>query len=489
MISTSKRTSMFPNILFIIDDQHNADCFGFSGKRQVQTPNIDRLVAGGTVFNHAYTPIAVCMASRVCFLTGTYPHTSGIFANDNKTMEETPLSLPTFLRDSCGYQTSLVGKAHLGRWHNVGYDQRITVSDPLGCDQYDEYLKRHGLKKDHANKETIEKRFYCFDTEIPFEHCIENWTGNETIKQIDAMSRQEKPFFLCSSFSGPHAPNAIPLDSPFRYDPADVDLPCECTNGFNTKPFGRRAGIENKWNVDDAGEENLRYALASYYSSISSIDYNIGKIVSHLEEKSMLENTLIIITSDHGDFAGAHGQYAKNCSGGYDPLHRIPFIWYWQGMLEHHICNSLVESIDLFPTICEILGLDIPAPIQGDSLCKALFPEHDNGSNSFPGKDAVFFETAFVKTVRTTKWKLSYGFNGKNAGELYDLVSDPEERINLYNQSKYISVQKQLLEKLLNWYISTDQPKFFNNDFGVTADFRWYRKKFPHQYNSVQGWE
>jgi arylsulfatase A-like enzyme len=134
-----------PNILYIMCDQLNADCLGYMGRREVRTPHVDRLALEGAHFTRAYTPCAICMPSRVSFLTGRYPHSHGVYTNADLDLPNETFSVARYLRDELGYWTGIVGKAHLGRWAGDGYEYRVTQADPGRPDCYHNYLVTQGL--------------------------------------------------------------------------------------------------------------------------------------------------------------------------------------------------------------------------------------------------------------------------------------------------------------------------------------------------------
>jgi arylsulfatase A-like enzyme len=301
---------------------------------------------------------------------------------------------------------------------------------------------------------------------------MEPWTGREAIRALEAVGDQ--PFFLCVSFHGPHAPTEVAPDSPFRYDPDAVQLPASDAVEFETKPLYRRAGVENVWNVYATGERQLREALACYYSVISAIDDNVGKILAYLEREGKLDDTLVVFTADHGDYAGEHGQYGKTGRGVYEPLYRVPLIFNWRGHTGPHRFSDLVETIDFAPTLCELVGLPIPPQVQGESLLTALQQSHIQTGTGWVGKDEVFTEMPFLKAIRTRQWRLSYCFDGSETGERYDLINDPGESRNLFPDPAHAAVREQLIHRLLNWVIRTEQPVAFESGLGPVPPWRWY---------------
>jgi arylsulfatase A-like enzyme len=199
----------------------------------------------------------------------------------------------------------------------------------------------------------------------------------------------------------------------------------------------------------------LRKGLAAYYSLISLIDQQIGRVLEKLEELGLHDNTIVVFCTDHGDFAGEYAKMAKGWC--YDCIHRVPFIWRYPGVIKENTAHDgLAETIDMFPTLCNLLDIPTSKTVQGLDLTPAL----TEGAPT--GHDAVFWEFLAVKTVRTKNYKLSYGFqDGKECGELFDLKADPHEYNNLYSDPVMGSIRDRLLRQLLNWSIRTEQPVNF----------------------------
>lgn len=461
-----------PNILFIMTDQHRFECLGCHGDPVVKTPNIDRLSADGVDFQRCYSQSAICMPSRVSAFTGQYLHTHGIQQNSGHAQLTGLTTLPNVLKQH-GYQTATVGKTHGGPSGPLGFEYvRICGGESVGeVNSYHAYLEEHGLAE--KGKDQAFKAYDAFESAIPYEHTLEAWTANESLKFLDQRD-PEKPFMLWMSFERPHAPTCVPPDNPFPYDPAAIELPPH-DERFYTKPDTRRPGCENAWNVFNTGEKKMRQALANYYSLISMIDDQVGRVIRRLEESGEMENTLIIFTADHGEFAGEYGQFGKNTAT-FDVLYRIPFIWYWKGKTGRDRIYELVELIDFMPTILELTGIEIPRTVQGASLANAVLGSPLRCGIPWDGKDAVFFETPFIKTVRTKTHKLSIGHKGarRSWGQLYDVVNDPRETDNLYGRPEYQWIQQKLEQRLLEWFIETQQPQVHGCGWNETfADWRW----------------
>jgi len=455
-----------------MSDQHNANCMGHAG-RKVRTPNLDDLAARGVRFTQAFCNNPICAPSRVSFITGQYPHTHRHLGNTLYDYpERNPNTLAALARRN-GYQTALIGKAHLIRaWDQEGFEY-IRYCDLCDADRddplshhYFRYLYERGLA-DLYDQGTLPpdhpgKRTHWFISQIPHEHSLEVWTGNETLKFLRERDRR-RPFFLQMSFQRPHAPLSPSPERAHMYHPAEIDIPSNARDlfqrAFATKPAFQREHIARRGTYPyvPADEEELRLQLTHYYALVTIIDEQIGRVLEHLGEEGELENTVIVYVSDHGDFAGEHGLMQKNF-GIYESIHRIPFILVYPGCPAGREVSELVESVDLYPTLCQLMDLEVPEGVEG----KSLIPVIEEGA---AGKDAAICEWAWTRprpmihAIRTQEFRLVYYGSGLE-GELYERRTDPDELVNLYNHPDYLRVRLRLLERMfdqvMNYQKKTD---------------------------------
>jgi arylsulfatase A-like enzyme len=462
-----------PNILLIMTDQFRFDCMGCHGHPLVKTPALDGLARQGVDFQNAFAQSALCMPSRVSFFTGQYIHTHGIQSNGSKADMSRLTMLPNILQDQ-GYQTAMIGKGHAGPTRLIGFETARLCggTHPGEANDYMRYLRENGYPP-ALNDDRSSRAYDAYTGDVPARHSLEAWTGDETLAFL-AGRDTSRPFFLWTSFERPHPPAVVPPDNPFPYDPAAVTLPPRDESWY-AGPDTKRAGCENMWNTFHTGDDALRQALANYYSLISLIDQQVGRILDALEKHGERENTIVVFTADHGDFGGEYGQFGKNVST-YDVLYRIPLLVAWPGHSGADRIYEPVESIDLMPTLLELAGLPVPKTVQGASFAAAVEGSGRRGGRAWDGKEAVFFETPFVKTVRTKTHKLSYCWKGtRNWGQLYDLAADPRETRNLYGDPAFAWVQHDLERRLLNWFIETQQPQVHGAGGAETAPpWRWY---------------
>ena len=451
------RTVLKPNILFLMSDQHNANCLGAAGHPNVKTPNLDNLAEDGILFTSAFTNNPICSPSRISFMTGQYPHTHGYLGNNNfETEDSGAATLGTQLRRN-RYQTALIGKAHMiRRWDEEAFEHirycdlcdadrdnplsnhyfRYLVDNDL-ADQYEEGT----LPPDHPHT-----RLGYATAGLPYEHSLERWTGDRTLEFLENRDTQ-RPFFLHMSFQRPH-PNYMPAaEHVGMYESRDIVLPDSASdwyeNRFQSKPdFIRQMAERRAKNPDE-----FKKIVAHYLTLITVIDCEIGRVVDWLRTHDQYNNTIIVYSSDHGDFAGEHGMYRKNI-GIYESIHRIPFILKPPGGLKGKICSEIIESIDLYPTLCDLSDVSFPDTVEGRSLLPVVEGKEQGRELSLCEWDFPGIQRR-VNAVRTKRFRLVY-YSHELGGELYDRRNDPGEVRNVWQEPSYRDVRLKLIELLLD---------------------------------------
>ena len=501
-----------PNVLWLMSDQHNANCAGYAGHPLVRTPNLDRIAGRGVDFTGAFANNPICSPSRICFMTGQYMHTHRMFGNNHS---EYPTPNPETL--AClfrryGYQGGLFGKSHMvRRWDEDGFERiRYTdMTDGLHGDpmtvHYFKHLVAHGRADYYEDGSLRPGQEHTLDgsgpAELPYEHSIERFTSEETLnflKERDA----RRPFFAHMTFQRPHAPIAPAKEHFDMYDPADVVLPDSAADYFEdrmaSKPGFMRDRIKDgcEYPLADPNPDRLKRCLASYYALITVIDMEIGRVLDHLETEGELDNTVIVYTADHGDFAGEHGLFHKNF-GLYDSIQRIPFLLSWPGGPRGARCDALVESIDMYPTLCELCDVPMPEGREGASMVPLALGRGG-------GKDAVFCEWDWwslrrkVSSIRTRDHRLVF-YGGEEGGELYDHRDDPGEIRNLWNDEGHLTTRAALLARLLAFTLEYAAETSYATDRALSALQRYSPIQLIHKkrnawsvlekaYNHVAPW-
>lgn len=480
------QTKKRPNVLWIMTDQFNANCLG-TGDRGVKTPWLDQLAGEGIRFDRAYCNNPICSPSRISFISGQYPHNHGVLGNANFELDDYNPNTVSAVFSRAGYQTGLVGKAHMIKnWDEQGFEY-IKYCDLCDADpddpfsvSYFKYLHQNGLTDEydlgvHSASHPGGDRT-AFISRIPQKHCVETWTGEEGISFLEQQD-QDRPFFLQLSFQRPHEPHTVPYDSGLLYDPDEIELPANAKDLFENRFKGHHSAMQQYYSQTHGcpyrpqDEAELKRQLAFYFSLITYIDDQIGKVIQYLKESGKYENTIVIFTADHGEFAGEHGLVLKNM-GIFESVHRIPFILRYPGCPQGHVIDEIIESVDLYPTLCQLAGIEIPGQVDGESFLPVI-------EQKKPGKSYTVCEWSFldhydgmVYAIRNRHFRLVY-FVSTQECELYDTRNDPGELNNLYGDPSYRSVQEKLLRILIPYTrpmefkttLQTDQVVYERNKY------------------------
>ena len=448
-----------PNILFLMSDQHNARSMSVAGHPNVKTPTMDRIAARGTHFTRAYCNNPICAPSRVSFVTGQYCHTHGILGNDNFELDDLNRNTLGAVLRRHGYQTAQIGKAHMiKKWDAEAYEH-IRYCDLCDADRADprtnhyfQHLIDHGIA-DRYEDGGLPADHECARTssavaDLPYEHSIEHWTGAETLEFLEHRDAS-RPFFVHMSFERPH-PNWMPsADHAGLYDPEQIVLGPDAADWWENRWAGRpeiiMRGARNWMGKFDL--PMLKKAIAHHLALVTVIDMEMGRVLDWLEARGELDNTIVVYTADHGEFAGDHGICDKNL-GIYESIHRIPFLLSYPGGPRGARSDGIIESIDLFPTLCELAGVPTPETVEGRSIVPLAEGKAD-------GKDHAICEWDFlepqrrVNAIRTRRHRLVY-YSHDIGGELYDHDRDPYEMRNVWDDPEYRSTRLELLEKLFD---------------------------------------
>jgi len=456
-----------PNILFIMADDHSAAAISAYGSKVNQTPNLDRLANAGVRFDHVYCVNSICSPSRATILTGKYSHLNGV-----PTFNRFDGSQPTAAKhlQAAGYYTGMIGKWHLG-------------SEPTGFDRW-QILPGQGVYFDPVFIDPSGR------------HTIKGYvTDVITDLGIDFLKNRPpgKPFFLMLHHKAPHrdwepderhqamfAGKAIPEPPTLRDDyvtRTDAIRECEQKVFYDltrrdlklTPPAGLAGPARNQWlgvkptevEIVANGKTNRltgdalnrwkyqRY-MQDYLACVQSVDDNVGRLLDWLDQHGLATNTVVIYASDQGFFLGDHGLYDKRFM--YEDSVKMPFLVRWPGVVQPgSVQNALAINADFAPLFMDMAGLPIPAEMQGRSLLPLLKAEHPTGwRTSFYYRyyhDPGDHNTRAHYGVRTETHKLIC-FWKKNQWECYDLVHDPYELNNIYDDPAQAGTVAKLKAKL-----------------------------------------
>jgi arylsulfatase A-like enzyme len=450
---------MKPNILWIMTDQYNADCFSWMNHPVVKTPHLDALAARGAGFTQAYCQYPQCTPSRVSMLLGQYCKTHRQYGFQGN-MGSEPVHLMEYFRRH-GWRTGAVGKFHvdpLGLHFVADYSAPSMSIDAFQANPpeayYGAYLERQGLHypthETHGgqgNPPRPKPPVSAFlRSDVPVEHNLERWTGDRTIEFIRDCASKKEPFLAFMSFERPHAPLNIPFAEEGRIDASRIPLdPGETEAQLLLKPRlcleGRMDPCSQTWR----SPEEFREVLKCYFTLIEMIDDQIGRVMSVLRELGLEENTAIAFCADHGDQAGRKRIFDKCQHASSAQLTRIPFILVPPASCSGRVVDAPVESIDLYPTFCDWAGLEHPAHLEGRSLAGVC----TGAEEADPHRVAVS-ESFFRRSVVKDGWRLVH-HRGGSVHELYNLRKDPLEYENLYLQPGHASKVDELKHELIHF--------------------------------------
>ena len=447
------------NVIAIVTDDQAEWAMGAYGNQEIVTPNMDKLAADGVRFTNSIIPAPVCTPSRISYLTGLYPMQIGFDdlpyrAHPNLGL---PRGVPTWPRvlKKHGYTTGLIGKWHLGRLKkhhptNFGIDHFFGFPHQASAPM-DPVLEQDGRPKQ-------------------FEGALPDILTDDAMTFIER--NRNKPFALLLHYRAPHAPHS-PVPQADRLPFLDLDPivpivdPADAELDDDQEPADPEAIALH--------EKLLKRKMITYYESIHSVDRNLGRLVSKLDELNLADRTIILFMSDNGYMFGHRGlkgkagaQVVRNHTTLNDNISvnlfehslRVPLVVRWPGVVEPGTTiDQMVSNIDIFPSVLGMLGIDEP-----------LLPEQ-RGLDFTPllkGKNTEWRDTSFaaynteeilniefIRAVRTERWKLVYSHFNAGQNHLYDLENDPEEMHNLYYRTQgddaYREIRKDLLARLAQW--------------------------------------
>ena len=439
-----------PNVLFIVCDDLNTHV-STSGYPQISTPTFDKLAATGMTFRRAYCQYPVCNPSRASFLSGLYPESTGVLDNKSDIRQTRPgtVSMPQRFRQA-GYWTASVGKV----FHNpkidpgkVAWNEVLRFDNdemPLVTEARKAFEAQHGSVEQGTNRRRWRQHLTTISTQMrgqkqpgygPSGLRDEQHKDGKNVRQVaswlDDKVYSDKPFFVTCGIQKPHVPFLAPNAYFELYPKEDLRFRLTPAGFWNQAPklamvkrfegFGFELGVEN--------DALRREYTQAYHACISFIDAQLGVLFDALERNGLWDNTIIVLTSDHGYQLGEHFMWGKVTL--FEECARVPMIVRVPGRTQDGSqTEGLVELVDIFPTLIDLCDVDAPHTLQGKSFTSML---DDPGSS---GKEVAYTVVSRGKllgrSIRTTRWRYTE-WDGSDQSELYDLETDPYEEHNLAN--------------------------------------------------------
>ena len=438
-----------PNILFIMDDQHRHDYLGAAGASFLRTPNVDRLARAGVRFTQCATNAPVCAPARIGLAAGLQPRRVGSLDNGSYL----PRHATTYyqrLRDH-GYRVGCIGKLDLAkpdRYNGRYGDRPCTFSwgfthpeecegkmhagiSPTPIGPYTHYLADKGLLR--AFHEDYQERSAkgwvkaSHDSVLPVEDFEDIYIGRRAAQWIETIPG-DFPWHLFVSFVGPHDPFDPPTEYAERY--RDAAMPPAIPAAMEGKP---------EWvcrRVRSLEPQEVAVTRRQYCAALELIDDQVGLMLDALERRGMLDNTVIVFSSDHGEMLGDHGLYTKSVA--YEAALRVPLIAAGPGIEADRVSDALVELIDINPTLCELAGLPAQEDIDARSFVRVLRGE----ASEHRGETVSALRNFDCIRTRTHKLICSQS----SCTELYNLANDPDEQVNIARE--HPDVVRQLRQRL-----------------------------------------
>ncbi len=446
-----------PNVLLIVSDDLTATALSCYGNTVCRTPNIDRLAGQGTRFTRALCQGTYCGPSRASFLSGYYPHATGVLGYTSpRPAIGARATWPQHFKNA-GYYAARVSKIyHMGVPGGIeeGGDGR-NHDGGNGADDAASWTERFNSPgpewKASGNGETLEgnpegtRPVVGGNTFVVVEadgDDLVHSDGKTAAKAVELIEKHaSRPFFLAVGFVRPHVPFVAPKKYFEPFLPYDkLPLPPKIDGDWDDIP---RSGINYKTSVNMKMDvRRQRKAVGGYYASVAYMDAQVGKVLAALELSGQAENTIVIFTSDHGYHLGEHDFWAKVSLR--DESAMVPLIVRVPGK-KPAVCHSLVELLDLYPTVTSLCGLDVPPRLQG----KNISPLFDDPGQQL--RDAAFSVAPSSKgfLLREDKWAyIQYAEDASGGLELFDMAKDPKQYTNLANHAEYSQVVDAFKAKL-----------------------------------------
>jgi arylsulfatase A-like enzyme len=481
---------MKKNILLITSDQQHFSLLGINNPK-LKTPHLDRLAAEGMVFNRAYCPNPTCTPSRASIITGQYPSQHGAWALGTKLPEDIHVVGDDF--KAAGYKTALVGKGHFQPVKQTEEFPSLEAREVMNDIDFWKNFKEPfygfedtAMNRDHGNGDAGQhyavwleenlpnwRDYFGGNSEhldapvwnLPEEFHYNTWITDQANQRLNSYKENDENFFLWISHPDPHGPNVAPERWTSMYNSDDLDVP-EVTNGEHDKnPPHFQMTQQEKPNrlvyAEEGGHDchgvhshlgkmkNNKERVATLYGRMSFLDHYIGKTLDKLDELGLSENTLVVYTTDHGDFFGQHGLAGKGAFH-FEDMIKLPFIARLPGVIQPGTqTDAMVSLVDLAPTFLDAIGSKIPRCMTGKSQMDVFSGKVKEVRDHIIVENHHQPTTLHLKTYVNDRYKLTVYYN-QTYGELFDLEADPGEINNLWDDPESQNLKQELILKYIH---------------------------------------
>ena len=427
-----------PNLIIIYTDEHHFNTLGCYGGATVETPHIDAIANSGARCTSFYAATPVCSPSRASLISGLYPQNTGVERNDIP-LDPKTITFATLLRDQ-GYATGWCGK-----WHLAGTGKpQWAPPNAFGFEDNRFMFNRGHWKKlaDGPGGPRVDSTNAKGVPDYGLEGADEDsyatdWLMTKTIEFVE--EHRERPFCYVTSLPDPHGPNRVRAPYNTQFVGRDIEIPASYYKPESSVPAWapRNPKINPRW---------IRANLPQYYGMVKCIDDNVGRLLHVLRRLEILDNTVIVLTSDHGDLCGEHGRSEKG--NPYEGSARIPFLLSYPGVVPSGlVIDQALNTTDILPTLMSLMDVPVKHPVDGRNAATLFRGERAEDWNDFtvirstrgkPWVAAVTDDLKLVLSVQDKPW-------------LFDLRDDPEELTNRFGQPQYQDRVLRLSEGLRNY--------------------------------------
>jgi uncharacterized sulfatase len=431
-----------PNLLIIHTDQ--LSCWALSayagrltktpnyGKILVQTPHIDSLAKEGAILYNFFTNSAVCTPSRGCLVSGRYPHSHGAYRNDIE-IKRDEVTIARVLQNN-GYETGYAGKWHLDGEPRPGWVKSERSMGFADC----RFMFNRGHWKKIVDQPLGDPEVSPYKVVGDEKTFTTDWLAGKTIEFIQ--KPRSKPFFYMVSFPDPHTPFTVREPYMSMYSPQDMVVPN--TLEESSAPAKRKKS---------EGSEAMKKNKAHYCGLVKCIDDNVGRILAALKDKGILDDTIIVFTTDHGEYMGEHGLYGKN--QWYRTAYQIPFLARWPRKIRAGTeIEHFVTNVDVQQTLLGLMGIQPCGREQGRDASPLLRGE------KVEWKDEAMIHHSSLESagIFTPEYELVLKADGKHM--LFDRLKDPEQTRNLCDNPQYGDVMRNLAQRVVQHNLEVDAP-------------------------------
>jgi len=472
-----------PHILFLMTDQHRADCIGAHGNLAIGTPNIDRLAVEGVRFECAYSSTPSCTPARAALLTGRSPWRHGMLGY-GRVAPRYAAEKPHLLRQA-GYHTVGIGKMHFHPqqnhhgYHETVLDESGRVEAPGFTSDYRLWFQRRAPGTSPDATGIGWNDYAAAEYALPEDLHPTRWTGDAAVNLLRSYDRPE-PLFLKVSFARPHSPYDPPSRFLRMYD--GVDIPMPVVGDWAERNAMRGQTLPADTPRGDLGLDQARRSRQGYYGSVSFIDEQIGRILDVLDRRGWLDRSLILFTSDHGDMLGDHHLWRKTY--GYEGSARVPMLVRWpEGFVDAppgQVLRQPVELRDVLPTFLDVAGAaGDPERFDGRSLLGLV------RDPAAPWRDCIDLEHSTCYW-RENQWNgladsrfkyIRYAVTGSE--ELFDLATDPGETREVSGHAAYQDILRVWRARLVGHLAERGEPYVVNGELGLRPEPMLYSPHYP----------